>query len=285
MDINDLRIFQVVANHASISKAAKEMSYVQSNVTARIKLLEKELKTPLFDRHKRGVSLNSEGKRLLEYTKTILTAFDEMQRYFHSTSQPAGIMDIGVVETVSIFPALLSQYCSKYPDVDLSIQSGVTNHLIEKVLDGELDGAIVTGPIQHPFIEQHEVIQEELVLVSKSKHFSLEEITQRPMLLYNKGCGYRQKLEGWLKDAGIIPKRIMEFGTFDMILAGVQAGIGLTILPKTAVTHLTDSSVVFCHPVPASYRKITTVFIHRKDIYLTSTIQAFIDMIKQCNSR
>lgn len=280
MDINDLRIFQVVAKHASISKAAKELAYVQSNVTARIKVLEKELKTPLFDRQKRGVSLNGEGKRLLEYTRTIVTAFDEMQRYFHSTSEPAGMMDIGVIETVTVFPSLLSNYCAKYPEVDLSIQSGVTNDLVEKVLSGALDGAIVTGPIQHPLIEQHEVIQEELVLVSKSERFSLDEITHKPLLLYNKGCGYRQKLESWLKDEGIIPKRVMELGTFDMILAGVQAGIGLTILPKTSVKNHLDLSSVFCHLVPVPYRKITTVFIHRKDIFVTSTIQAFIDMIK-----
>ncbi|MNC51420.1 HTH-type transcriptional regulator YofA [compost metagenome] len=138
----------------------------------------------------------------------------------------------------------------------------------------------MTGPVHHPLIEQHEVIQEELVLVSKSDQFSLDEITQKPMLLYNKGCGYRQKLESWMKDEGIIPKRIMEFGTFDMILAGVEAGIGLTILPKTSVAHHSSLSSVYCHQVPTLYRKITTVFIHRKDIFVTSTIQAFIDMIK-----
>ena len=54
MELRDLQIFKSVANNGSVSHAAKELNYVQSNVTARIKLLEKELKTPLFYRHKKG---------------------------------------------------------------------------------------------------------------------------------------------------------------------------------------------------------------------------------------
>ena len=64
MELNDLIIFQKVAECGSVSKAAEQLSYVQSNVTARIKVLEKELHTPLFNRHKRGMIINSEGKRL-----------------------------------------------------------------------------------------------------------------------------------------------------------------------------------------------------------------------------
>lgn len=280
MEVNDLRIFQAVVHHGSISKAALELSYVQSNVTARIKLLEKELQTPLFYRHKRGVTLNSEGKKLLEYTRQILSTFEEMQRFFLSTSEPSGILEIGIVETVIALPHLLSSYCSRYPDVDLSLQAGVTNQLVEEVHKGNLDGAFVTGPITHPLLAQHEVIQEELVLVSRKSHFSLDEISKSSLLLYTKGCGYRDKLESWLKSEGILPKRIMEFGTFETIIGGVSAGIGFTVLPKTSVAQLADHASVHCHALPEPFSKITTVFIHRNDTYLTSTMQAFIDLIE-----
>jgi DNA-binding transcriptional LysR family regulator len=279
LEFNDLRIFQTVAAHGSISKAALELNYVQSNVTARIKLLEKELQTPLFHRHKRGMVLNTEGKRLLEQSREILSKMDEMKRSFQDKSNPSGILKVGIVETVVALPDILSSYHSKYPNVELSLKAGVTDLLLQKVVDMKLDGAFVTGPIRHPLIEQVEVIQEKLVLVTKGPTFSMEDITTRPLLLYNKGCGYRGRLESWMKVEGLIPKQIMEFGTFGTIIGSVAAGIGITILPESSVRNLAAVGTVFVHDVPDPYREITTIFIRRKDSLLTSTLQCFIDEI------
>ncbi|WP_055106985.1 LysR family transcriptional regulator [Paenibacillus ihumii] len=279
MDLNDLRIFQTVALHGSISKAAQELSYVQSNVTARIKLLERELHTELFYRHKRGMVLNTEGKRLLEYVNDILAKFDEMRKVFQGSATPSGILEIGIVETVIALPELLSSYLQKYPNVDLSLKTGVTEQLLQEVIEFKLDGAFVTGPIQHPLIEQYEVFQEELVIVSRGTDFSLDDITAKPLLLYNKGCSYRARLESWLLDEGIVPKKIMEFGTFDTIIGSVAAGIGLTIVPKSTVSLVAAQGNLHCHQVPDPYRGITTVFIRRKDSHITSSVRAFIDEI------
>jgi DNA-binding transcriptional LysR family regulator len=279
LEFNDLKIFQTVATHGSVSKAALELNYVQSNVTARIKLLEKELRTPLFYRHKRGMILNTEGKRLLDHSREILAKMEEMKRAFQDKSNPSGILKIGIVETVIALPDILSSYHSKYPNVELSLESGVTDHLLQEVIDMKLDGAFVTGPIRHPFIEQVEVIQEKLVLVTKGDTFSMEDITTRPLLLYNKGCGYRGRLESWMKVEGIIPKQIMEFGTFGTIIGSVGAGIGITIIPESSITDLIANGTVFCHSLPEPYRDITTIFIRRKDSHLTSTLQCFIDEI------
>jgi len=279
LEFKDLKIFQTVAAHGSISKAALELNYVQSNVTARIKLLEKELDTPLFYRHKRGMILNTEGKRLLEHSRDILSKMEEMKRTFHNKSNPSGVLEIGIVETVIALPYILSSYYSKYPNVELSLKAGVTDHLLQEVLDMKLDGAFVTGPIRHPLIEQVEVIQEKLVLVTKAETFSMEDITTKPLLLYNKGCGYRGRLESWMKVEGIIPKQIMEFGTFGTIIGSVAAGVGITIIPESSIVDLAANGTVYCHSVPEPYRDITTIFIRRKDSYLTSTLQCFIDEI------
>ena len=64
MELKDLRIFQSVAEAGSISKGAKALNFVQSHVTARIKVLETELDTQLFLRHSRGTTLTSEGRKL-----------------------------------------------------------------------------------------------------------------------------------------------------------------------------------------------------------------------------
>ena len=77
MEINDLIIFKTVASEGSISKAAKELGYVQPNITERIKKLEQELETPLLHRDNKGVSLLPSGDILLDYTNQILTLVEE----------------------------------------------------------------------------------------------------------------------------------------------------------------------------------------------------------------
>lgn len=281
MELNDLVIFQKVAELGSISKAAESLSYVQSNVSARIKVLEKELKTPLFNRHKKGMLLNSEGKKLLLYANEITTKVEELKRSFIDHSDAAGILKIGIVETVEALPSILSAFNDHYPNVELSLIAGVTDSLVQDVIDMKIDGAFVTGPIRHPGVEQLAIINEQLVLVSKPDSFTMDQLTTTPFLLYQKGCGYRGRLESWMKVEGIIPKKIMEFAVFGTIIGSVAAGIGVTVVPKSVVQELEQKKVVEVHDLPEPYNQITTLFIWRKDSFVTNTLRHFIEEINK----
>lgn len=280
MELNDLKIFKSVADLGSVSQAAAELSYVQSNVTARIKRLEKELNTELFYRHKRGMALNAEGKRLISYVEEILGKLEEIERVFQGGKEPSGILNIGIVETVMSLPGILSSYLEKHPHVDLSLTVSVTEQLLQDVISMKLDGAFVTGPVKHPSIDSHEVFREELILVSKSDHFSLEDITKKPLLLFNKGCGYRDRLERWLKDEGLIPRQIMQFGSFETIIGSITAGIGITVVPQSSVQRLINEKVVYGFNIPKPYNEVTTVFIRRKESLLTKTLRSFVEELQ-----
>jgi len=281
MELNDLIIFQKVAELGSISKAAQSLSYVQSNVSARIKLLEKELKTELFSRHKKGMILNSEGKKLLEYAKDITSKIEEMKRDFHDLANASGILKIGIVETVVALPRILSAFNDRYPNVELSLMAGVTDALVQDVIDMKIDGAFVTGPLRHPGVEQLPIVNEKLVLVAKPDTFTMDKLTTTPFLLYQKGCGYRGRLESWMKVEGIIPKKIMEFAVFGTIIGSVAAGIGVTVVPESVVDDLQQKKIVQVHSMPEPYNEITTLFIWRKDSFITNTLRHFIEEISK----
>lgn len=283
MEFKDLEIFQVVAKTGTITAAAKELRYVQSNITARIQKLEAEINTKLFNRHNRGMSLTPEGKKLLVYSEKILSLTNEMKKVVQSKAEPAGKLDIGTVETVIQLPYILSAYNKKYENVDLSLLSGVTYQLEEDVLNHKLDGAFVTETELHPELTAHEVFNEELVLISDTTSTSLEELKTKPFLCFSKGCGYRARLEKWYEDEGIHPQKVMEFGTLETILSSVVVGLGVTFVPQAAVTRLVEKGLVKCHKLPAKYSKINTIFIRRADAYLTSTIEKFIETIENFN--
>jgi len=275
-----LEIFQMVAERGTITKAAKALNYVQSNVTARIRKLETELNTPLFNRHPRGMSLTPEGKKLIVYSDKILSLTNEMKKVLPSTEEPSGKLEIGSVETVIKLPYILSAYNKRYSNVDLSLFTGVTDKLQEEVLNHHLDGAFVTENGEHPDLISRNVFQEELVLISDVKSTSLDELIDKPVLCFSKGCGYRARLEAWFEDQNITPAKVMEFGTLETILSSVSIGLGVTFIPKSAVTHLEKKGHIQFHYLPDKYSKINTVFIRRKDSYLTPTIERFIDTIE-----
>ncbi len=283
VEFKDLEIFQKVAEKGTITAAAKEFNYVQSNVTSRIHKLETELNTPLFNRHRRGMSLTPEGKKLLNYCKRILLLTDEMKKAVQSKKEPSGKLEIGTVETVIHLPQILSNYVKKYKNVDLSLITGVTETLEEKVLNHKLDGAFVTESEFHPDLISHEVFQEELVLISDMRASTLDELKEEPFLCFSKGCGYRARLEAWYKDQNIKPQKVMEFGTLETILRSVAVGLGVTFVPKSAVTQLEKSGLIQCHSLPNQYSKVKTVFIRRADTFLTSTIETFIETIETNN--
>jgi molybdenum-dependent DNA-binding transcriptional regulator ModE len=90
MEISDLEIFYVTAKEGSISKAARKLNYVQSNVTSRIKHLERQLKTQLFYRHSKGVTLTPKGKILLQYAERIFDLIEETKEAVMKTNTLMG---------------------------------------------------------------------------------------------------------------------------------------------------------------------------------------------------
>ncbi|WP_226527285.1 LysR family transcriptional regulator [Metabacillus niabensis] len=284
MEIKDMRIFEAVAAHGSVSKAAKELNYVQSHVSARINYLETSLQTCLFHRYSRGMILNSEGKKLLNYTKNIVSSIDEMIKVVQDSNNPSGSLEIGTVETVIKLPNVLSVFLNKYPNVDLSLVSGVTNQLVNDILNYKLDGAFVTGFAPIPSVIQYEVFQEDLVLIS-NKIINFDTFDREPLLVFNSGCSYREKLMNWLTDQGFTSPKIMEFGTLETILGGVISGLGVSLVPKSSVSHLEAEGLIQCNSIPEKYSKITTVFIHRADVYLTKSMEKFIETITSFNNQ
>lgn len=276
MDLRSLTIFQTVARLGSVSAAARELNYVQSNVTMHIKQLEEKFETPLFYRHQRGMALNTEGRKMLEYVNVILRDVAELKHLFLDSDTPSGTLKLGTVEIVSKLPTILAGYYEKYPNVDVSLQADVTEALIKKVVEHELDGAFVSGPVKHALLAQQLIAEEELVLVSSSPSFNITSVAKMPILVSNEGCGYRARLALWLKEEGIEPKRIMEFNIIETILQSVALGLGITVVPKETVTRMMEQDKVYCHELPQQYASNTTVFIYRKDAFITNTLASFL---------
>ncbi|HDX9707861.1 TPA: LysR family transcriptional regulator [Bacillus thuringiensis] len=280
MEIRDLQIFYTVAKHGNLSSAAKELNYVPSNITARIRYLENELKTVLFTRHHRGVELTLNGRRLLEEVNKLLGNIEEIKNLFLDNENKLGKLKIGTVDNIHPLPSILAEYHTKYPEVNLALHTDNTLDLITNVLEYQLDGAFITGPIQNSLLNQHIVSSKELVLISNQSTFNIDLLENKNFLIFNQGCGYRAVLERWLQNNGVFLNKYMEFNTMEMILQSASLGLGVALLPKEVVAHFSNVKNIYCHPIPKKYGKINTVFIWHKEAFLSSSLKNLLQIIK-----
>ncbi|MGG7220285.1 LysR family transcriptional regulator [Bacillus sp. ATD] len=282
MESGDLKIFQAVAREGSITKAAQMLNYVQSNVTARIHNLEEDLNIRLFHRTNRGMKLTAAGENLLQYADQVLLLLDEAEKSAQMSRHPKGPLRIGSLETTAVthLPEHAASFLRRFPDVDLSVNTANTHHLIQQVLDHKVDGAFVYGPVEHTAVRQIHVSHDELVLIS-SREGSAEVMLQQPMLFFGAGCSHRDRVKRLLEEAGIPNQKIIEFGTLEAIIKGVSAGMGTALLPRSAIDCSEHRTNVWIHQLPAAYQDVEIVFIYRKDFFITSAFQTFLDEIHE----
>lgn len=280
MESSELRVFQMVAREGSITKAASRLGYVQSNVTARIRRLESDLGTDLFLRHNRGMTLSSSGKVLLAYADKIIGLLDEATKALTSNNEPSGPLQIGSTQTAAAvrLPNLLASYYGQHPKVSLSLTTGHTEYLIDKVLQYELDGAFIGRQCDHPELQSLPVFDEELVIVSSPYITELDEAISKPILVYTMGCSYRAILEQFLSTRLTQPI-IMEFGTLEAIIGGVSAGLGISLLPRIVIQNHEAHGSIRSHAIPESINHMKTEFITRKNSFVSSALHAFIETL------
>lgn len=279
MDSADLRFFEAVARLGAMNRAAEALNTVQSNVTARIKALEEELGIALFRRHSRGVELTNAGRRLLPYALKSGHLMTEARRSVLDDGSPKGRLILGSLETTAALrlSPVLSRYGAKYPDVDLSLKVGPNDELIRRVLDYEIDGAFVCGPVEHPKLLSSIAFQEELVIASPANISLAGHLAAGcRILVKGYGCAYRNRLDALLAEMGIQEVTRLEFGTLDAIIGCLEGGLGITLLPRSLLQAAAAAGRVQLTDLPPEVARVQTLFIRRCDTGQFSALSALL---------
>ncbi|MGY4260442.1 DNA-binding transcriptional LysR family regulator [Bradyrhizobium sp. USDA 4516] len=281
MELTDLLTFSTVARLGGITRAADELNTVQSNVTQRIKALEAEIGTALFERHSRGMSLTGAGRRLLPYAQRMAALSREAVLAARDDGEPKGPLSIGSMETTAAvrLPTLLAEFHRRYPAVRLTLRTAPTADLVAAVLDGSLDGAFVAGPIEHAELSATSAFTEELVLVTAQRWKSLAALragtpeSGPTALVFRTGCTYRQRLEQVFTEFGWPSAVRFEFGTLDGMVGCVAADMGVTLLPRAVVERDHVQRDINIHKLNPQHAHVETLFIQRRTAHQYSALQ------------
>jgi DNA-binding transcriptional LysR family regulator len=288
MELSDLKTFAAVARAGGITRAADELNTVQSNVTQRVKALEAEIGTPLFERHSRGMTLTGAGKRLLPYAQRMAALSREAVLAARDDGEPKGPLSIGSMETTAAvrLPPLLADFHRRYPAVRLSLRTATTADLVAAVIEGSLDGAFVAGPIAHADLTAVAAFREELVLVSARRWKTLAELragtpeSGPTALVFRTGCTYRQRLEQIMTEFGWPSAARFELGTLDGMIGCVAADMGVTLLPRAVVERSEMNGSVSVHTLGPAHARVETLFIRRSGGHQYSALQGFVSCLK-----
>jgi DNA-binding transcriptional LysR family regulator len=289
MELSDLVTFSTVARLGGITRAADELNTVQSNVTQRVKALEAEIGTALFERHSRGMTLTGAGRRLLPYAQRMAALSREAVLAARDDGEPKGPLSIGSMETTAAvrLPKLLAAFHRRYPAVRLTLRTAPTADLVAAVLDGTLDGAFVAGPIEHAELTSTTAFQEELVLVTARRWSSLAALragtpeSGPTALVFRTGCTYRQRLEQVFSEFGWPSAARFELGTLDGMIGCVAADMGVTLLPRAVVERSDQNGNISVHTLSAAQSRVETLFIQRRSAHQYSALQGFAACLSQ----
>ncbi len=287
MELSDLATFATVARTGGITRAAAELNTVQSNITQRIKALEAEIGTALFERHSRGMTLTGAGRRLLPYAQRMAALSREAVLAARDDGAPKGPLAIGSMETTAAvrLPTLLAEFHRLFPEVQLSLRTAPTADLVAAVLDGTLDAAFVAGPIDHAELTAVTAFREELVLVTARRWTNLASLragtpeSGPTALVFRTGCTYRQRLEQVLAEFGWPSAARFELGTLDGMIGCVAADMGVTLLPRAVVERYDRGENVRIHPLSASLSRVDTVFIQRRTAHQYSALRGLVSCL------
>jgi DNA-binding transcriptional LysR family regulator len=204
MDYRD-KVFIKVAENLSFSKAAKELFISQPAVTKHIKELEYNLKTSLFQRKGNKIYLTKTGKLTYNYLKKINQLYRELEFEIGVLSNTfKGILRIGASSTISqyLIPKILAAFHKRYPNIELFMYNGNSFEMEQKLLDNQIDIALVENETSHPNIKYTDLIDDELIIVtgtnsvySKRKYISIPDLYEIPIVLREKGSGTLQVIE------------------------------------------------------------------------------------------
>ncbi|AEI39610.1 LysR family transcriptional regulator [Paenibacillus mucilaginosus] len=288
MDLTYLHTFCLVARLRSFTKAAEELGYVQSSVTAQIQKLEREYGAALFERFGRGIRLTQAGEELLKYAREMLQLHEEAKAAV--SAQASGRIVIGTIETLAAFflPPLLQRFRRLYPGVQVVLQPGSEAEIIARVREGECDvGLMLDRAYTGGEFVCLQLREEELVLLAAPDHplagsaepLKTQALGGHPMIVTEESCTYRSALERELRGEGVPYLFAYELGSVEAIKQCLVHGLGVGLLPAIAVREELASGKLAVLPYRLPGPPFYTQLIHHPKKWVSASLQSFIGLL------
>ena len=288
MELRTLRYFLTVAQELNITRAAEKLSMSQPPLSNQIKGLEEELGTTLFIRGKRHLQLTPEGSLLYRRALQILELTEKTKTEFDALSGGlSGTLYLGLIEGRAPYLAArwLAGFHDEYPLVHFSLWNGSSDDVIDRLMKGLIDLALIAAPYDSEQLSGLYVGSEPWVAILSREHplakaygqeIPLSALVGHPLIIPSRKSR-KEGIRRWFSEIGAEPESLCETSNYIDAVALSEQNAGISIFPQTTCTPnpLIVSKVIIDPP-----KKIDYYLVHRRDERFTELTHDFLDFVQ-----
>jgi LysR family hydrogen peroxide-inducible transcriptional activator len=286
-DLRQLEYFCAVARTRSFTHAAEELGIAQPSLSEQINKLEKALGGALFERFSRRIELTAPGAMLLPRARLLIEEAAALPQYLESAREGVrGPLRAGAIPTILPYflAPVLRGFVERYPEVELQLRESTTEDLLQQVLDGTLDLAVVSVPVAETGLVMSELFREPLCLAVPDRHelasagkVQLRRLTDERLLILKGGHCLRQESLAVCERARARFGAQFEADQLASIFELIRAGFGVSIVPEMARRSAEGCKLLAIEPAAA--RRIGYVRLERR--YISKPIEAFTTYLRE----
>ncbi len=280
MQLQQLGYFLAVAETRHFTRAAQQVHVAQPSLSQQIRALESELGADLFHRARGNITLTDAGQALLPLARRMLADAESARIEVQEVAGlRSGRVRLGATPSLctSLLPQVLRVFHREHPGIRLQIEEGGSRDLVGGLATGSLDLALLILPLQShdPALATTELLREELVVVSATDvapptaavpategRIAVKELRGHPLVMFRHGYDLRESTLAACRAEGFEPDFAVEGGEMDAVLAMVEAGLGIAVLPSMVA----DQRPLRVTPFAPPGLRRTIGLAHRKDV-------------------
>ncbi|HLU49544.1 MAG TPA: LysR substrate-binding domain-containing protein [Planctomycetota bacterium] len=287
MDLEQLRAFYYAAKLQGFTAAAKKLHLTQPAISQKVKSLEQWVGEALMERVGRRIFLTPAGEILYAQAEALIARVDEIEQVVRDLrSLETGRLAVGASDTTSLYvlPELLDEFRHLHPGIEVAIESGFSPAVVGRVLDREIDLAIVPLPQEDERLESESFYSERFVCIVNDAHpfaerseVSRASIADEPLILLGKESFTRRLIETYLGPAGTPLRVAFELSSFEIVKRYVAMGFGISLVPAMVL----DPPRPGLRAVPLAERlELRYGAVYRRDRVLSRPAKAFLELVR-----
>ncbi len=256
MEIRQLKAFLAIAEAKTFTAGARRVNVTQAAISMQIRQLEEEVGLPLFTRTPRRVILTEAGEYLLERARKILREHDSaIAEIAEVAGAEHGRLRIGSASgtfAMKQLPDILGKLGKKFPKAELTVVSGHSQGLVDRMMHGEIDSAFVSLPVDNLNISTESLFSDEIVAIAhpshplaKEKFISAATLAGEKLILGERGGNTRRMIDDFFAAANVRPNITMELTRSEAITNMVEQNLGVGMAgAKTAAREIREGRLI-----------------------------------------
>lgn len=288
MEIRDLQVFLSVATHLNYTRAAEEVNLSQPSVSVRMRQLERDLGSKLFEQLGKKIVLTEAGQLLVPYATRILASADDAR---HAIDELKGLergtLRIGASTTPGMYviPTTIARFKESYPQIEIHLGIKDTREIETRIMKNEFDFGFVGGHLAGDEIRVLPWLTDELVLIlppthplARKKSVGKKDLERERFILRESGSATRATILTHLQKEKLELQATMEMGNPESLKKAVQSGLGIAFISRFAVESELIAKTLVAARVPGLTIKRELKIVYRKDKHLSHAARRFIEL-------